>query len=137
MLPPGIDLSPYDPVPPVERERVRIVHAPSNLEKKGTRPHHHIHPVRRAGLGKFPLSEIQALLGCQELVSVDGNEREQASGQDEGSPLLLLAGLDRRLELGDGVIPLAGDEPKRSQPRVVEGHVDGQSQLLRTADALM
>jgi glycosyltransferase involved in cell wall biosynthesis len=36
VLPPGIDLSSYDPVPPVERERVRIVHAPSNLEKKGT-----------------------------------------------------------------------------------------------------
>jgi glycosyltransferase involved in cell wall biosynthesis len=36
VLPPGVDLSPYDPVPPVQRERVRIVHAPSNLEKKGT-----------------------------------------------------------------------------------------------------
>lgn len=36
VLPPGIDLSLYDPVPPVQRERVRIVHAPSNLEKKGT-----------------------------------------------------------------------------------------------------
>ena len=36
VVPPGIDLSLYDPVPPVHRERVRIVHAPSNLEKKGT-----------------------------------------------------------------------------------------------------
>ena len=36
VLPPGIDLSRYDPVPPIERERVRIVHAPSHLEKKGT-----------------------------------------------------------------------------------------------------
>jgi hypothetical protein len=36
VLPPGIDLSQYEPVPPVERERVRIVHAPSNLDKKGT-----------------------------------------------------------------------------------------------------
>ena len=36
VLPPGIDLSGYDPVPAVERERVRIVHAPSNLDKKGT-----------------------------------------------------------------------------------------------------
>jgi glycosyltransferase involved in cell wall biosynthesis len=36
VLPPGIELSRYEPVPPVERERVRIVHAPSNLEKKGT-----------------------------------------------------------------------------------------------------
>ncbi len=36
VLPPGIDLSRYQPVPPVERERVRIVHAPSSLEKKGT-----------------------------------------------------------------------------------------------------
>ena len=36
VLPPGIDLSLYDPVPAVQRERVRIVHAPSNLEKKGT-----------------------------------------------------------------------------------------------------
>jgi glycosyltransferase involved in cell wall biosynthesis len=36
VLPPGIDLSLYDPVPAVERERVRIVHAPSNLDKKGT-----------------------------------------------------------------------------------------------------
>jgi glycosyltransferase involved in cell wall biosynthesis len=35
-VPPGIDLSLYDPVPAVQRERVRIVHAPSNLEKKGT-----------------------------------------------------------------------------------------------------
>lgn len=37
VLPPGIDLSRYEPVPPVERDRVRIVHAPSSLEKKGTR----------------------------------------------------------------------------------------------------
>jgi glycosyltransferase involved in cell wall biosynthesis len=36
VLPPGIDLSEYEPVPPVERERVRVVHAPSNKEKKGT-----------------------------------------------------------------------------------------------------
>jgi glycosyltransferase involved in cell wall biosynthesis len=36
VLPPGIELSRYEPVPPVDRERVRIVHAPSNLEKKGT-----------------------------------------------------------------------------------------------------
>jgi glycosyltransferase involved in cell wall biosynthesis len=36
VLPPGIDLARYEPVPPVERERVRIVHAPSHLEKKGT-----------------------------------------------------------------------------------------------------
>jgi glycosyltransferase involved in cell wall biosynthesis len=36
VLPPGIELSKYDPVPPVDRERVRIVHAPSHLEKKGT-----------------------------------------------------------------------------------------------------
>jgi len=35
VLPPGIELSRYEPVPPVERERVRIVHAPSHLEKKG------------------------------------------------------------------------------------------------------
>ncbi|HEV8602605.1 MAG TPA: glycosyltransferase [Gaiellaceae bacterium] len=36
VLPPGIELSRYEPVPPVERERVRIVHAPSSLGKKGT-----------------------------------------------------------------------------------------------------
>jgi glycosyltransferase involved in cell wall biosynthesis len=36
VLPPGIELDRYEPVPPVERERVRIVHAPSSLEKKGT-----------------------------------------------------------------------------------------------------
>jgi glycosyltransferase involved in cell wall biosynthesis len=36
VLPPGIELSSYDPVESVERERVRIVHAPSNLDKKGT-----------------------------------------------------------------------------------------------------
>ena len=36
VLPPGIELGSYNPVPPVERERVRIVHAPSNLDKKGT-----------------------------------------------------------------------------------------------------
>jgi glycosyltransferase involved in cell wall biosynthesis len=36
VVPPGIDLSLYDLVPAVQRERVRIVHAPSNLEKKGT-----------------------------------------------------------------------------------------------------
>ncbi|HEY3050684.1 MAG TPA: glycosyltransferase, partial [Gaiellaceae bacterium] len=36
VIPPGLDLSRYEPVPAVERERVRIVHAPSNFEKKGT-----------------------------------------------------------------------------------------------------
>jgi hypothetical protein len=40
-----------------------------------------------------------------EVVAVDGDEGEQASGQDEGSPLLVLAGLDCRLELGNGVVP--------------------------------
>jgi len=37
VVPPGLDLSAYTPVPPVERERPLVVHAPSNLEKKGTR----------------------------------------------------------------------------------------------------
>jgi len=37
VVPPGLDLSEYEPVPPVERERPLVVHAPSNLEKKGTR----------------------------------------------------------------------------------------------------
>lgn len=36
VLPPGIDLTAFTPVPQVERERVRIVHAPSNRERKGT-----------------------------------------------------------------------------------------------------
>lgn len=36
VVPPGIDLSRFQPVPPVERERVRVVHAPSDREKKGT-----------------------------------------------------------------------------------------------------
>jgi glycosyltransferase involved in cell wall biosynthesis len=36
VVPPGIELSAYQPVPPVERERVRVVHAPSSKEKKGT-----------------------------------------------------------------------------------------------------
>jgi hypothetical protein len=37
VVPPGLDLREYEPVPPVERERPLLVHAPSNLEKKGTR----------------------------------------------------------------------------------------------------
>jgi glycosyltransferase involved in cell wall biosynthesis len=37
VVPPGLDLSEYEQVPPVERERPLVVHAPSNLEKKGTR----------------------------------------------------------------------------------------------------
>jgi glycosyltransferase involved in cell wall biosynthesis len=36
VIPPGLELSRYEPVPAVERERLRIVHAPSNFEKKGT-----------------------------------------------------------------------------------------------------
>jgi glycosyltransferase involved in cell wall biosynthesis len=36
VIQPGIELSRFKPFPPVERERVRIVHAPSNKEKKGT-----------------------------------------------------------------------------------------------------
>jgi glycosyltransferase involved in cell wall biosynthesis len=36
VIPPGLELSRFEPAPPVERERVRIVHAPSNKEKKGT-----------------------------------------------------------------------------------------------------
>ena len=64
---------------------------------------------------------------------MEGDEREQASGQDEGT-LLLLAGLDRRLEAGDRVVPLGGGEPKRSQPGVVEGQVDTQSAQLGSAE---
>ncbi|MBD0329324.1 MAG: glycosyltransferase family 4 protein [Thermoleophilia bacterium] len=37
VVPPGLDLDEYRPVPPVERERPLVVHAPSHLEKKGTR----------------------------------------------------------------------------------------------------
>jgi glycosyltransferase involved in cell wall biosynthesis len=36
VVPPGLDLRLYEAVPPVERERPLVVHAPSNLEKKGT-----------------------------------------------------------------------------------------------------
>jgi glycosyltransferase involved in cell wall biosynthesis len=37
VVPPGLDLRDYEPVPPVERERPLVVHAPSDPEKKGTR----------------------------------------------------------------------------------------------------
>jgi glycosyltransferase involved in cell wall biosynthesis len=37
VVPPGLDLSEYQPVPPVERERPVVVHAPSDPNKKGTR----------------------------------------------------------------------------------------------------
>jgi glycosyltransferase involved in cell wall biosynthesis len=36
VIPPGLELSRFQPVPAVERERVRVVHAPSDKEKKGT-----------------------------------------------------------------------------------------------------
>lgn len=36
VIPPGIDVRAYTPAPPVERERVRVVHAPSSRERKGT-----------------------------------------------------------------------------------------------------
>jgi glycosyltransferase involved in cell wall biosynthesis len=36
VVPPGLDLREYQAVPAVERERPLVVHAPSNLEKKGT-----------------------------------------------------------------------------------------------------
>jgi glycosyltransferase involved in cell wall biosynthesis len=37
VVPPGLDLRDYEPVPAVDRDRPLVVHAPSNLEKKGTR----------------------------------------------------------------------------------------------------
>ncbi len=37
VVPPGLDLREYEPVPPVERARPLVVHAPSDPEKKGTR----------------------------------------------------------------------------------------------------
>jgi len=37
VVPPGLDLRAYRPVPPLERERPLVVHAPSDFEKKGTR----------------------------------------------------------------------------------------------------
>src|SRR2546421_9368229 len=36
MIPPGLDLRPFTPVPPTDRERPIVVHAPSNRAKKGT-----------------------------------------------------------------------------------------------------
>jgi Glycosyl transferases group 1 len=36
MVPPGLDLRPFTPVPPSDRERPVVVHAPSNRTKKGT-----------------------------------------------------------------------------------------------------
>jgi hypothetical protein len=36
MIPPGLDLRPFTPVPPSDRERPIVVHAPSDRVKKGT-----------------------------------------------------------------------------------------------------
>jgi glycosyltransferase involved in cell wall biosynthesis len=36
MIPPGLDLTPFTPVPPSDRERPLVVHAPSDRRKKGT-----------------------------------------------------------------------------------------------------
>jgi glycosyltransferase involved in cell wall biosynthesis len=36
VLPPGIEVHRYEPAPPSESDVIRIVHAPSNKEKKGT-----------------------------------------------------------------------------------------------------
>jgi glycosyltransferase involved in cell wall biosynthesis len=36
LIPPGLDLRPFTPVPPSDRERPVVVHAPSNRAKKGT-----------------------------------------------------------------------------------------------------
>jgi glycosyltransferase involved in cell wall biosynthesis len=36
MIPPGLDLRPFTPVPPSDRERPVVVHAPSNRTRKGT-----------------------------------------------------------------------------------------------------
>jgi glycosyltransferase involved in cell wall biosynthesis len=37
VIPPGLDLQPFTPVPPTDSPRPLVVHAPSNREKKGTR----------------------------------------------------------------------------------------------------
>ena len=37
MIPPGLDLRPFTPVPPSDRERPIVVHAPSDRVKKGTK----------------------------------------------------------------------------------------------------
>jgi len=37
VIPPGLDLRPFTPVPPSDNPRPLIVHAPSNRERKGTR----------------------------------------------------------------------------------------------------
>src|SRR2546428_6315054 len=37
VIPPGLDLRPFAPVPPSDTPRPLVVHAPSNREKKGTR----------------------------------------------------------------------------------------------------
>ena len=37
VVPPGLDLRPFAPVPPSDNPRPLVVHAPSNREKKGTR----------------------------------------------------------------------------------------------------
>ena len=36
VVPPGLDLREFDPVPPSDAKRPLVVHAPSNREKKGT-----------------------------------------------------------------------------------------------------
>ena len=36
VVPPGLDLGEFDPVPPTDAKRPLVVHAPSNREKKGT-----------------------------------------------------------------------------------------------------
>jgi glycosyltransferase involved in cell wall biosynthesis len=36
LIPPGLDLRPFAPVPPTDRERPLVVHAPSDRKRKGT-----------------------------------------------------------------------------------------------------
>jgi glycosyltransferase involved in cell wall biosynthesis len=36
LIPPGLDLRPFTPVPPTDRERPLVVHAPSDRKRKGT-----------------------------------------------------------------------------------------------------
>jgi len=67
VVPPGIDLATLTPVPPVERERVRVVHAPSNLERKGTE--HVVRACEELGV------ELDVVHGVQNVEAVERYRR--------------------------------------------------------------
>jgi len=108
------------------------------LQQQGARPHRPVAAVAGSGVGQLALGPGGGLLGVPQVAAVQGNQRPHGLDQHEAVALTGLGRqLQRRLEPGDGVVPLAGQEALHRQEDLVQGKRPVHAELLADPPALL